>query len=802
MKTFCTPLLLVFFTIYNPLNIVAQNAAPQQHFQKIENNHNAKLSKQLMQLYKDQSVRNATDNVAPNFSSSYPFFDFDNDYIAIDFVAAGSVKNLLSELNQLNFELIATYANLISGRLKISDIPRLGNLQHLRLATPAMSITHIGNVDTQGDTAQISELARQVHGFNGSGIKIGIISDSYNIGTGEATAIAAGELPGPGNPNGFLTPVNVLMEYSGSSAVGDEGRAMAEIVHDIAPGAEILFYTGKGGRAAMANAINQLRIAGCHIIMDDVGYVNVPYFQDGLLAQAADTAAINGALYFSASGNMGSRSYEYPGFNSNSNGNTQLHDFDPDSANEDLFQDITIPEGRTITIVLQWDEPWTTLPNNVGTVTNDLDLFLLDPTRPGGLNNKIVARGDDDNIDTGHAYEAIFSFTNPVGSGNTTFQIAIAYYQNISDAPPNFFKYIIYNPFCNVTIDEYATNSSTCIGQANAEKAIAVGAAAFYNTVPYGASNTTINCYSSTGGTPILFDKIGNPITSVQRQKPEIVGPDKGNTSFFGVDIPQDADTHPNFAGTSAATPHIAAATALLLNAGASTRADIMDTYSATAEDMDDPNTPGPDPGFDFGTGFGMAKVNDAITYYLQSLPVELVHFTARKVANRDVLLDWKTATEINNDFFFIQHAHQSNQFEPIAHVAGRGNSHTVFTYQKVVKDLPSGWNYFQLWQQDFDGHQERLGTEAVFIPAYQQTHYSYSEGLDEVIVFQQFQDSNYQLSVFSVEGKLMYTVDGQSEAEQEQRVLLPASQWPGGMYFYTIQSSNSAAMISGRFVK
>jgi hypothetical protein len=68
---------------------------------------------------------------------------------------------------------------------------------------------------------------------------------------------------------------------------GDEGTAMLEIVHDVAPGASLLFATAGDSDAAMANSIDQLRLAGCDIIVDDVLFLSEPTFQDGIVARSA-----------------------------------------------------------------------------------------------------------------------------------------------------------------------------------------------------------------------------------------------------------------------------------------------------------------------------------------------------------------------------------------------------------------------------------------------------------------------------------------------------------------------------------
>ncbi|MEI9956416.1 MAG: hypothetical protein WDM90_08975 [Ferruginibacter sp.] len=108
--------------------------------------------------------------------------------------------------------------------------------------------------------------------------------------------MASGDLPGPGNPFGFTTPVTVLQDFATGT---DEGRAMANIVHDLAPGAQLFFATANvGGQPGFAQAILNLRAAGCDIICDDVFYYAEPVFQDGVIAQAVNTVTASGALFF------------------------------------------------------------------------------------------------------------------------------------------------------------------------------------------------------------------------------------------------------------------------------------------------------------------------------------------------------------------------------------------------------------------------------------------------------------------------------------------------------------------------
>jgi hypothetical protein len=86
--------------------------------------------------------------------------------------------------------------------------------------------------------------------------------------------------------------------------------------------------------------------------------------------------------------------------------------------------------------------------------------------------------------------------------------------------------------------------------------------------------------YTSPGGQiPVFFDSDGNRFRKPQiRQVPELAGADRGNTTFFAADDLRDRDKQPNFGGTSASAPHVAAIAALALQ-----KAGGGDAYSPRA---------------------------------------------------------------------------------------------------------------------------------------------------------------------------------------------------------------------------
>ncbi|MES1250149.1 MAG: hypothetical protein ABUL46_05660, partial [Chitinophaga rupis] len=143
----------------------------------------------------------------------------------------------------------------------------------------------LGSVTSEADKTHKADLARAVFGINGSGVKIGVLSNGVD---GYASSQASGDLP---------PVINIL---PGQAGTGSEGRAMMELIYDLAPGADLYYATGTTGFAIMAQNILNLRAAGCDIIVDDIGYFAEGVFQDDLVAQAVNTITASGGLYFSS----------------------------------------------------------------------------------------------------------------------------------------------------------------------------------------------------------------------------------------------------------------------------------------------------------------------------------------------------------------------------------------------------------------------------------------------------------------------------------------------------------------------
>ncbi|WP_010179393.1 S8 family serine peptidase [Aquimarina agarilytica] len=532
-------------------------------------------------------------------------------------------KELKKSLIQIGAKDCIVLNHIVCGKIKGSDLEKVNRLSQLKSIIPLeRGETNSGVVKTEGDELIFSDIVRKDFGFDGSGIKIGVISDSYNRLGGAAEGVANGDLPGIGNPNGYTKPVQVLRDdpiFDDEFDGDDEGRAMLEIVHDIAPGAELYFYSGVENIFSMADGVRALADAGCHIIVDDLSYNFSNYFMNGPVGLAINDVVSKGAIYFSSVGNRGRSSYQAPYKDSGKKGpnDGKLHDF----GNGETVLRIQVPPLKTVTLYFQWEDTQPTLSEiRLPFTKTDIDFYAFD-TQTGEL----ITSSNRPNIRFLENFEQISINNTSILPRNVDLLIELK-----EGRIPRMLKFI--DRFDNVI---FTTNKNTFAGTAsghrNAEGCISVGASSFFNHPNFNDYREEaglekldlikINGFSSAGGTPKMLDDLGNFIAPIVPEVPFIVGPDGGQNSFFGLNGPRTFDDDiilrsefKRFYGSSASAPHVAAATALLLQADNTlTSSEVKDILKETATDMDDPITAEFDTGFDYGTGYGYLNILKAI---------------------------------------------------------------------------------------------------------------------------------------------------------------------------------------------
>lgn len=477
-------------------------------------------------------------------------------------------------------------------------------LARLTSSTPATPVTWQGSVGTEGDVTHQALAARGAFGVNGAGLKIGVLSDGV---ANHALSQATGDLP----PDCGTPPC--LTVLSGQAGSGDEGTAMLEIIHDMAPGASLYFATAENGIASFAANIQALHAAGCQIIVDDVFYFVENPFQDGqassvvstsnggVVTQAVNDVVADGVLYFSSAGNEGS-------LDSGTSG-TYEGDFVPQAATSPLptgnvhnfgggngFDTITNPGLQVLG--LWWADP-------LGGSSNDYDLYVLNSTGTTVLAASTnIQNGTQDPVELiGSIYadtnNRIIVFQNP-GAANRFFHLGLI-------------RGTLAVATAGETHGHCAASGAYTVGATPAARPFTTG----YPSGPYPeffSASDLVEPFSSDGLRRIFFNADSSAITpgnfsstgGLVLNKPDITGAD-------GVSVTGVGSFGSPFYGTSASAPAAASVAALLLAAQPTlTPREVRAALTSTAMDI-------MAPGYDRDSGYGIVMALPAI----QSLGIE-----------------------------------------------------------------------------------------------------------------------------------------------------------------------------------
>ncbi len=446
---------------------------------------------------------------------------------------------------------------------------------------PDYGFAQTGSVTTEGDWLLDADEARSQFGVDGSGLRVGVISDGV---AGLADSQGSGDLPSVNTAT-----CNVVPQSPTQLDAGAEGTAMLEIVHDIAPGAELWFgHWGAwfgGTMLDFMDAVNCLAV-NVDVIVDDIAFFNAGSY-DGtspVSVNAAFALHVPGnrvRAYYNAVGNFALEHYQQR-YRDGSTLNPALagmHVFAPSATTVDVYgigpyvaDPLYLSHDGLICVALQWNDPFSGSSNDYDLLLFDEDLLV------GGHPDPVVAESVGPQTGTQAPVEEL-CYQNAGSEG--WFDIVIIRY----DAPRarTFDMFILclgcpglpagewYQPIHN-----YNTRCSSVPNNSDAG----------YGVVSLGAIDAgdpglnDIEPYSSCGP------------TNDGRLKPEAVTVD-------GVSVTANGGFFTPFHGTSAAGPHAAGIATLLLDCNPTlVRDDLRFLLLATAVDL---GAAGPDS--IFGTG-------------------------------------------------------------------------------------------------------------------------------------------------------------------------------------------------------
>lgn len=496
------------------------------------------------------SVRDELRAVRPdagNFVEVDIWADVTPDLLTTIASLGGSVESAFPRYERVRARLPLLAVEKVAGRSEVRQI---------RAAAPSYVNAVAEGPDSWGDIAHEANTARTTFNLDGTGVRIGVLSNGVDSLSSEQ---AKGNLP---------PKVTVL---SGQSGSGDEGTALLEIVYTLAPGATLYFATGSGSEAQMANNIQALASAGCNVIVDDISYFSEGPFQDDTISLAVDAVtAGNKLFYFSSAGNSGSLQAHSSGawqgdfLNSGttiSEGSVSVavHSFGATN-----YDTLTSPSpisvngagGGTGAYELMWSDP-------LGESANDYDLFITDSSGNVLASSTNIQNGRQDPEEDITGNSAV---TQSCGGG--TCRILV-----VKHAAAATRALFLSTERGTLSI---ATDGAT-YGHSAAGNAFGIAATNATYAIPEsspGCSGFSTSCnngvewYSSDGPRQMFYNPDGSAITpgnvlvgtkgGAVLNKPDFTAADYVTTGVPGYSV---------FAGTSAAAPHAAAMAALLLQA-------------------------------------------------------------------------------------------------------------------------------------------------------------------------------------------------------------------------------------------
>lgn len=174
-------------------------------------------------------------------------------------------------------------------------------------------------------------------------------------------------------------------------------------------------------------------------------------------------------------------------------------------------------------------------------------------------------------------------------------------------------------------------------------------------------------------------------------------------------------------------------------------------------------------------------------------VPVEFSSFSASANGN-DVLLNWSTATEKNNQGFEVLRKTGNGEFTAVGYISGNGTSTSPRNYSFVEKNVPSGQHSYRLRQIDFDGSYAFSSVVEIDVTAPAQfglaQNFPNPFNPATTISFNLAVDSKVTLRVYNTLGQEISVLTNATYAAGTHNLSFDATALTSGIYVYSIDAT------------
>ena len=527
--------------------------------------------RQVQKAIEDTLVENPTADLS-QLSSGEVYVNQNGDlhvYVHVDKVNQSAVQSL--QAAGLTLENANEAMRVVQGWVNHTFLDSLAAIEGVRRITaPTYAVTNAGSITTAGDGILNADDLRSEMNVTGNGVKIGVIANGLDHWD---NVDDSGDLPS------YSSGITVHPTFSGK---GDEGTALLEIIHDLAPDTDLFFagYRDNGtfSSADMVGAIEWMVNQGVDVIVDDLGFFDQPMFEDGAIADAAADAVSDGVVYVTAAGNYADEQHYQVDYADYGDG---THEFATD---QNILRFYLGGSGGSVRGEMQWSDAW-------GSSGNNYDLYLYQWTGSSwsyAAASTDVQNGNDDPRE----------WIRVTNNGESPALLAWLIHKDSGlDRELEFYMRGDRTDFSIYASDTgIMTPGDSIFGHTAVESVITVGA--IDASEP---GNDAVESFSSRGPSTIYTD-FANQI-STTRNSLDVCGIDGVNTKVGDLGYFSDP-----FYGTSAAAPHIAAIAGLLLEIDSTlTPAQVQDLINDNAVDI-------LDSGYDHTSGYGRADALATVT--------------------------------------------------------------------------------------------------------------------------------------------------------------------------------------------
>ncbi len=215
------------------LSTVVRYTPTSTNLANVQSGPMSNLGQQMIGVY--ESFVNSGGQTS-QLATQFPEFVFKGNMIEAGFQEYGTnFTQFESTLENLGMQVTVSsaYYGEVDGYIPITQLPTAAQAPDVSSGFPIFKpvLHYQGTANNEAETTLFANVARQTYGVDGTGVTVGVLSDSVNqyptAGAGLPESESTGNLPT--NP-----PVNVLQD--GAAGGTDEGRAMLENIYDIAPG--------------------------------------------------------------------------------------------------------------------------------------------------------------------------------------------------------------------------------------------------------------------------------------------------------------------------------------------------------------------------------------------------------------------------------------------------------------------------------------------------------------------------------------------------------------------------------------